>query len=305
MMPHDHETESTGDGTSPVLLLIDAHAHAYRAFHAIRNLKGPDGAPTNAIFGFVKAVEKLLASWQPSHVAAVWDGGLAEQRTDVLPDYKANRPPMPEALSAQMDGMAEWLEARGCLSLCADGVEADDWIARLAFEGRRQGARVLVSTSDKDFMQLVSEQVRLINPADRAGGQTGPAEVEAKTGVTPQQIVDWLSLVGDSVDNIAGVPGVGPKTATGLLRQFGSCESLYGRLSEVPSTRIREALEVARPAVERNRSLVRLDPQVAYDVAWARLELKPADAASLGALYDRWGFRSLSQSVRPEQGVLL
>lgn len=288
-----------------MLLLIDGHAHAYRAFHAIRNLNGPDGLPTNAIFGFVKAVEKLLAAWQPTHLAGVWDGGLAEQRTTALPGYKAQRPPMPDALSSQMDGMVAWLEARGCLSLCADGVEADDWIARLVEEGRSHGARVLISTSDKDFMQLVSDAVRLINPADREGRQTGPAEVEEKTGVAPHQIVDWLSLVGDSVDNIPGVSGVGPKTAAGLLRQFGSCEALYARLPEVESERIRQALESAREAVQRNRALVRLDPGVGRHVPWAELEVKPADAAVLGSLYDRWGFRSLSRSLRPEQGVLL
>lgn len=302
MVPHGH---NEAGGPAAVLLLIDGHAHAYRAFHAIRNLTGPDGAPTNALFGFVKAVEKLLGTWQPTHVAGVWDGGLAEERTAVLPGYKANRPPMPDALAAQMDGLMEWLEARGCLSLCQNGVEADDWIARLAAVGRENGARVLISTSDKDFMQLVSEDVQLINPADRDGVPTDPAAVRTRTGVEPAQIVDWLSLVGDSVDNIPGVPGVGPKTAAALLQQFGTCEAVYSGLREVAPERVRQALEIAREDVVRNQALVRLDPSVGRHVPWADLQLKPSDSARLGGLYERWGFRSLRRAVQPEQGVLL
>ena len=299
------ESRNEISGPVPLLLLIDGHSHAYRAFHAIRELTGPDGRPTNAIFGFVKAVEKLLGTRRPSHCAVVWDGGLAEERTAALPDYKANRPPMPDALEQQLDGMVVWLDARGCASLCEDGVEADDWIARLTGTALAQEARVLISTSDKDFMQLVSDRVRLINPAGRNGGEIGTDQVREKSGVAPEQIVDWLSLVGDSVDNIPGVPGVGPKTAAALLGQFGSCDGIYARLSEVEPERIRLALEGARESVRRNRKLVRLETAAGRSVAWQELELRPPDRAALQPLYDRWGFRSLSQSVAPEQGVLL
>lgn len=299
------EPTSETSAPAPLLLLIDGHAHAYRAFHAIRDLTGPDGRPTNAIFGFVKAVEKLLGTHRPSQAAVVWDGGLAEERTTALPDYKANRPAMPDALERQLDEMVAWLEARGCKSLCEGGVEADDWIARLATEAAGRGARVLISTSDKDFMQLVSDEVRLLNPADRNGGEIGVEQVREKCGVTPGQVVDWLSLVGDSVDNIPGVPGVGRKTAAALLGQFGSCDAIYDHLSEVQPERIRLALEGARDVVRRNQGLVRLNAAAGSGVEGEELELRPANPAALGTLYDRWGFRSLSQAVAPKQGVLL
>ena len=238
------------------LLIVDGHAYAYRAFHAIRQLNAPDGTPTNAIYGFVKMLGKMRAFVAPTHLVVIWDGGLAAERTTAHPEYKAQRPPMPDSLAQQLGGIGEYLRAAGIASWCRDGVEADDWIAAAARRAAVAGTRVVIASSDKDFMQLVSPDIGLLNPNDKSERIWTEAEVVAKAGVRPEQIVDWLSLVGDSVDNIRGVPGVGPKTATDLLRQLGSVSALYQRLGEVASERIRQSLEGATAAVRDRKSVV-------------------------------------------------
>lgn len=290
------------------MLIVDGHAYAYRSFHAIRSLNSPSGAPTNAIFGFIKALDKMRAALEPSHVAVVWDGGLHAERMEQHPGYKAQRPPMPDSLDAQINGLVEYLGAAGVASLCSDGVEADDWIAVLARQFCGE-APVVIASADKDFMQLVSPRVGLLNPNDKSGNVWTAADVRAKTGVAPEQIVDWLSLIGDSVDNIPGVPGVGPKTATDLLNQFGSIDALYANLPAVKSDRVRAALQAAEADVRRNQRLIRLRddaPPVALDETAPR----PPDRERLRALFGEWGFRgmlaALGAAPAPaEQGALL
>ena len=289
------------------LLLVDGHAYAYRSFHAIRGLTSPTGRPTNAVYGFLKSLHKLRADLRPTHLAVVWDGGLARERMELLPQYKANRPPMPPALAEQLDEMVAWLDASGIASLCAEGVEADDWIATLARQAADTTARVVVASSDKDFMQLVSLPVGLLNPNDKTGAVWTADDVRGKSGVEPGQIVDWLSLVGDSVDNIPGVAGVGAKTATTLLRRFGSWECLRARLGEVEPERLRLALSAAAKLVARNQQLIRLKNDLPTDFDWDRLQPRAEQAERLQELYLRWGFRSLlagPEKSRSRQGTL-
>lgn len=291
------------------LLIVDGHAYAYRAFHAIRELSSPDGRPINAIYGFIKMFTKLQAQLEPSHAVVVWDGGLSSERVAEHPDYKAQRPPMPESLGQQIDAIGEFLPASGVASLCREGVEADDWIGALAMEISRTMS-VVVASSDKDFMQLVSGSVGLMNPNDKSEKIWTSDDVVAKTGVQPGQVVDWLALIGDAVDNIPGVPGVGPKTATDLLRQFSSVDALYGRLAEVKSDRVRNALAAAEPAVRRNQSLIRLKP-AGLPANLDQLALGACNAERLKQLYAGWGFKGmlaqLQASVVPQetQEVLL
>lgn len=291
------------------LLLVDGHAYAYRAFYAIRSLNAPDGSPTNAIYGFLKMLARMRAAILPTHLAVIWDGGLSAERTAAHPDYKAQRPPMPDGLARQMDGIVEYLRASGLASWCGDGVEADDWIAVAARRATEVGARVVIASADKDFMQLVNSHVGLLNPGDKIERVWTDAEVIAKTGVRPGQIVDWLSLVGDGVDNIPGVPGVGPKTATGLLQQFGSLAELYARLAEVKSDRLRESLTAARETMARNQDLIRLRDDVGGEFRLADAALGTEDVGRLAELFRAWGFRSMLQELEtrrgPEQGELL
>ena len=291
------------------LLIIDGHAYAYRAFHAIRDLRSPDGRPTNAVYGFVKMLTKLRATVEPSHLMVVWDGGLSAKRVARLPEYKAQRPDMPDDLKPQFDEIVEYLKAAGIASFCREGVEADDYIACLARRAADAGMTVVIASSDKDFMQLVSARVGLFNPNDKSETVWTDGQVRAKAGVGPSQIVDWLSLTGDTVDNIPGVPGVGPKTAAELLNQFGSLAVLYERLDEVKSERLRAALRASADVVRRNQELVRLQDDLPCEYSPEALAGKPADAGGLRTLYQRWGFKgmlaALEELSREQQTVLI
>ena len=309
------------------ILIVDGHAYAYRAFYAIRSLSSPEGRPTNAIYGFIKMLGKMRATVNPSHLIVVWDGGLSAERREALPGYKAQRPEMPADLAVQLDKIIGYLGAANIASYCAEGVEADDYIAFVTDAAAKAGMEVVIASADKDFMQLVSGdgerravegresrvesqagssaldprtstldsvgRVGLLNPNDKSETIWTAEQVRGKTGVEPGQIGDWLSLLGDSVDNIPGVPGVGPKTATDLLKQFGSVTELYRRLDEVKSERIRGALKLAEADVRRNQSLVRLKTEVGSEFSADALVARPADAERLMGMYRGWGFRSM------------
>ena len=291
------------------LLIIDGHAYAYRAFHAIRELRSPAGQPTNAIYGFVKMLAKLRAAAEPTHLIVVWDGGLSAERLAALPEYKAQRPEMPETLRPQLDEIVSYLKSAGFASFCREGVEADDYIACLARRAAEAGMAVVIASSDKDFMQLVSPQIGLLNPNDKTETIWTDEQVRMKIGVQPSQVVDWLSLTGDSVDNIPGVPGVGPKTATELLNRFGSVRVLYERLEEVKSEKLRANVRAAAGAVRRNQELVRLRENLPCEFAPDELAEKPADNGGLRELYRRWGFKTLLAALGEEthecQSVLI
>jgi DNA polymerase-1 len=286
------------------LLIVDGHAYAYRAFYAIRDLRSPSGAPTNAIYGFVKMLGKMRTSMRPAWVVVVWDGGLSAERVAVLAGYKAQRPEMPDDLRVQFDEMVSYLGAAGVASFCREGVEADDYIACLARHATDAGMATVIASSDKDFMQLVSARVGLLNPNDKSETVWTDEQVRAKTGVAPEQVVDWLSLTGDSVDNIPGVPGVGPKTAADLLNRFGSVENIFSRLDDVKSERLRAALRGSDGVVRRNRELVRLQAGLPCEFSAAELAVKPVDAGRLRELFSRWGFRGMLAELDKMSGGL-
>ena len=226
----------------------------------------------------------------------------------VLPGYKAQRPEMPDALRVQIDEIGDYLGGARIASFCREGVEADDVIACLARRAEEIKWTVVIASADKDFMQLVSSRVGLLNPHDKTEAVWTGEQVRNKTGVEPSQIIDWLSLMGDSVDNIPGVPGVGAKTAAGLLQQFGSVEKMFERLQEVKSERLRAALLSEREAVRRNRELVRLH-EIACDFEPEAMAVKPPDKVRLGKLYSQWGFKTLlaalEESVASERQAAL
>jgi DNA polymerase I len=285
------------------LLIIDGHAYAYRAFHAIRSLHSPTGRPTNAIYGFVKMLEKMQAAIKPTHLMVVWDGGLSVERVAAHPAYKAQRPEMPEDLRPQLDEIRSYLLAAGLLDFCGEGIEADDYIACLARRGAESGWQVIIASSDKDFMQLVSDHVGLWNPNDKTGVIWRREQVCAKAGVEPEQVAEWLALMGDAVDNIPGVPGIGPKTAAGLLKEFGSVEALLARLSEVKSERIQAALRGSVDVVKKNLELVRLR-EVSCEFVPEKMMPQLADIEKLRGLFRLWGFKGMLQELGgplPEQ----
>ena len=288
------------------LLIIDGHAFAYRAFFAIRGLSSPSGQPTNAIYGFIKMLEKLEASFLPSHTVVVWDGGLDEDRVEGLVDYKAQRDPMPDDMEVQLDEIVAYLEANGIASICDDGVEADDRIGQLAKRAETEGYEVAIASSDKDFFQLVNDQVKMLNPADKSGEPMDAAAVEAKTGVQPHQIVDWLSLVGDAADNIPGVSGIGVKTAATLLNEFGSVDGIYECLAEVKREKQREALAASEEDVRRNQALVALKLDLPGEPGLDSLRKGFENSAQLEKLYEKWGFKTmLKELIKSRQYSLI
>jgi len=258
-------------------------------------MTSPSGEATNGVYGFISMVNKALGDISPTHVAVVWDGGLAGFRTEINPGYKAQRPAMPDSLENQISQLQTFLPKLGVVSLCRPNVEADDWIASICTRMAGDGGEVVIASADKDFMQLVSSRVRLLN--SKSDALWGVNEVVSKAGVRPDQIVDWLSLMGDVVDNIEGVPGVGSKTAADLLVSFDSIDGIYSRIAEVKPERIRNALIQAENLVRRNQKLVRLKTDYEFPDKLEELLVAEPDLESVAKFYHRWGFRRLLADI--------
>ena len=278
------------------LLLVDGTAVAYRAYYAIAELSTRAGKPTNAVFGFIKMLQQLEQLWKPTHWTVVFDGGLPEERIIRLPTYKAQRQPMPDPLRAQLADIERYLDLAGVCSIRMEGQEADDVIATLTAAAP---SGVLIATSDKDLFQLIDDRVFMISPS-KAGAKIGCEEVFEKTGVQPEKIVEWLALTGDAVDNIPGVPGIGPKTAAKLLAQFGSLENLWSKLDEVASQKLRVALAAHRDEVVRNVELVTLRRDLTVPVTLDSMGVRRPDPARLVPFYEEMEFGSLAKSLREE-----
>ncbi len=284
------------------LLLVDAYSLIYRAFFAIRSLTGPEGQPVNAIYGFTKMLRKLLAEHRPTHCAVVFDLGPPQARLAALPSYKEQRPPTPPDLDAQLPAIRAVLAAMRLPVVESHGEEADDIIATLATRAAREGVEVLIASNDKDFAQLVGPGIRLLRPGTTEEAVLDAGGVQARYGVRPDQIVDFLSLVGDSVDNIPGVPGVGEKTAADLLRRYGSIDQLLARASELPRPKLRDALAASADRLRANRALIALRTDLPLSVNLADLKVQPPDYAALTAELKRLGFKSLVAELEAEAG---
>jgi DNA polymerase-1 len=282
---------------SALLLIVDGHAYAYRAFYAIRSLSSPSGEGTNAICGFINMLRKMRERLQPTHIVVTWDGGLAPERMAILPEYKAQRLPSPPDLDRQIEEIGTYLKAAGIACLSKVGVEADDWIATLARESSDKGMQVVIASPDKDFMQLVDANVGIVNPGDKSESIWTDEHVRNKTGVSPAQVLDWLSLIGDSVDNIDGVPGIGPKTAAELLGQFGSIDGIYEHIGEIKSPKLRSTLIEWEPMVRRNQQLIRLNDTLVCELQLTDCGCAEGDLTVLKGLYAKWGFKGLLREV--------
>lgn len=285
--------------TAP-LLLVDAYSIIYRAFYAIRVLTGPQGQPVNAILGFTKMLRKYLAEQRPTHCAVVFDLGAPHERLQLLPSYKAQRPPTPPDLSAQLPAIREMLAAMRVPVVERDGEEADDIIATLACQAAAAGQPVLIASNDKDFAQLVNAQIKLLQASAQGDVILDTAAVQAKYGVRPSQFVDLLSLIGDKVDNIPGVPGIGEKTALDLLRQFDSLDALLARVSEVERPKLRESLQANIEQIHRNRQLVKLRLAVELPAAWNQLTMVRPDYPTWVAGLERHGLKNLATEIAKE-----
>ncbi len=273
--------------STPSVLIVDGTAVAYRAFYAVRGLATRDGRPTNALFGFVRMIRQLESHWRPDRLVVTFDGGSPAHRLEKCPAYKAQRAPMPDELRSQLGMINEFLEAATIPMILIKGQEADDVIATLATRATGEGMTVRVATSDKDLMQLVNDRVRIVPPT-KTEEELDAAGVEAKTGVRPSQIVDWLALIGDTADNIPGVNGIGPKTATKLISQFGSLTACFEQVDHIESTSLREKLLAGRATAELNVELMKLDCDVPGVPAWSEISAPVADTARLNAFFEKY-----------------
>ena len=280
------------------LYLIDGSSQLYRAYHAIRELTGPDGGPTNAVYGFVNMLRKLLADHAPDLIAAAFDTRGPTFRTGLDAEYKANRPSMPDDLAVQVPAVHAACEALGVPIFTHDEYEADDVIGTLAEQARAQGYDVAIVTGDKDFYQLVGDGIRVFNPRDD-GTWLDAGEVRAKFGVAPDKVVDVLALMGDAVDNVKGVPGIGEKGARELLEAHGSLDALLADPAQVARKRYRAALEQHADEARLSRELVRIrtDVPVAFDAAAFRY--RGPDAGRCFELFSELGFRTLIPEYAP------
>ena len=280
------------------IFLIDGSSQMYRAYHAIRDLTGPDGRPTNAIYGFVTMLRKLITDHKPDFLAAAFDLAGPTFRSELANDYKANRAPMPLDLVEQVPLVHEVCEALGVPVLTFEKYEADDVIGTLAFQAVAQGLEVVIVTSDKDFFQLVNGSIRVFDPR-KTGAWFDADAVKEKMGVNPSQVVDLLSLMGDAVDNVKGVRGIGKKGAQDLISTYGSLEDLLSHASEVPQKRYRTALLESGETARHSKLLVQIRTNVPVAFKADALRYQGPDSNQCFDLFSRFGFRTLVAEHAP------
>ncbi|MDH3643795.1 MAG: DNA polymerase I [Gammaproteobacteria bacterium] len=287
-------TAATGE---PPLLLVDGSSYLFRAYHALPDLKTRDGAHTGAVRGVIAMLRKLAKDYQGSPIAVVFDAKGKTFRDDIFPEYKANRPPMPDDLREQIEPIHLIIQAMGLPLIVVEGVEADDVIGTLAAEATQKKRHTVVSTGDKDMAQLVTDHVTLINTmSETAMDRDGVVE---KFGVPPELIIDYLALMGDSVDNIPGVPKVGPKTAAKWLNQFGDLDAVIACADDVGG-KVGENLRASLDQLPLSRTLTTIKCDVDLEVGIDDLSPSPVDEAALHELYERLEFKTWLAEVGAE-----
>jgi DNA polymerase-1 len=282
----------------PVLFLIDGNSQVYRAYHAIRGLTGPGGLSTGAVYGFVAMLRKLIADQRPDLVACAFDLAGPTFRDELVADYKANRAPMPDDLVAQIPYVHRACQALGVPILSCPGFEADDVIGTVAERALAGHYQVAIVTGDKDMFQLVRDGVRVFNPRDD-GTWYDADGVKEKFGVAPERVVDVLALMGDAVDNIKGVPGIGEKGARELITTFGSLDALIERSGEVAQKRYRESLAQHADMARQSRELATIRRDAPVEFAVEAFRYKGPDRAACFELFGELGFKSLLAEFAP------
>lgn len=294
------------------LLLVDGHYYLYRSYFAIQGLKNSRGEPTNAIYGFVKALRKMLLELKPDFAAVIWDAGLPERRTNLQPAYKQHREEMPNDLDLQQEPLRKLIPHLGLKNILLPNTEADDLIASYVVAARKEEIECVIATNDKDILQLVDENVAIYSVAKAdLDGKTesytllGPSEVRAKWEVDPHQLADVLALTGDASDNIPGIPGVGKKTAAKWIQRYHSLDGLLSASELDPKIRLK--LDPFREQVIQNRLMVALDLDLPLPVPVQELEINPCYPKLVHALR-KFEFESLTAAIQKEAaswGILI
>jgi len=283
-----------GPPPGPACYLIDGSSYLYRAFHALPPLSTSRGVSTNAVLGFASMLLKVVRERQPEYLGVAFDGPGPTVRHQAFAEYKAQRPPMPEALAQQVPHVRRVVEALRVPLLLVEGEEADDILATLARQARERGVQVVIVTGDKDLLQLVADGITVYEPMrDRWYHRE---EVVTRYGVPPEALVDLFGLTGDAIDNVPGVPGVGEKTARALLQEFGSLDGLLGALERVARPKLREALAAHAQQARRSRELVRARTDVPVPVDLGALRRQPPDGEAFLALCRELEFTRLQSA---------
>ena len=289
------------------LLLVDGYYYVYRSFHALLGFTNAHGEPSGAVFGFLKALRRMQRDLRPERAAVVWDQGMPARRTELLPEYKAQRAEMPEPLQLQLPRLRALIPLMGFASVSLPDTEADDLMASYAMSAQERGWEAVLATSDKDLYQIVGPKTRIYSThkADLAAPKDAFALLDAETvqrkwGVTPGQLGDLLSLVGDSADNIPGVSGIGPKGASNLLKAHGSLNAMLQNLGAITSVKTRDKLDSSRALIAKNQEMVRLDLDLPLPIDPEDLRIRPQYEILIPAL-QREGFRSLQAEMEQER----
>ena len=281
------------------LYLIDGTSYIYRAFHALPPLSNSRGLPTGAIYGCTTMFLKILRERAPEHVAVVFDAGGETERHREFEAYKAQRPPIPETLTPQIPYVYQVVGALNVPTLMAEGTEADDIIGTVATQAAADGFQVTIVSGDKDLLQLVGPAIQVYDPMRDKTYRV--RDVEERYGVPPEAMADLMSLTGDAVDNIPGVPGVGEKTASALIQEFGTVENLLRSLDRVKRPRLREALKMHAEQIRKNRTLVTIRTDVPLSVSVEALRRPPPDWERLRDLFRELEFTRLLAALEGAQ----
>ena len=283
------------------ILLIDGHSMAYRAFFAlpVENFTTAQGQHTNAIYGFTTMLISLLKDEKPTHVAVAFDVSRKTFRTEIYPEYKANRAKTPDEFRSQMGYLHDLVKGFGISQFEVEGFEADDIIATITRQAEKDGAEVLICTGDRDSFQLVSQQTTVLYPKRGVSelARMTPAAVQEKYGMTPIQYPDFAALRGDPSDNLPSIPGVGEKTAAKWIIEYKDLESLLNHAAEIPG-KAGESLRQNLASVRRNRELTQLKDDAPIQFSLDELSWDGADASLLNPLFDQLEFRSLQEIGR-------
>ncbi len=278
------------------LFLVDGMSHIFRAFYAIRGLTDSQGHPTNAVYGFAALLRKLIRQHRPDYLAVIFDTDQPTFRHEAFEQYKANRPRMPEDLASQLPVIREFCQAMRIPILQKDRFEADDIIGTLARKAGENRWETTIVSNDKDMFQLVNDKTRVLHQS-KTDTLFDAAKVEEFFGASPEQVVDVLGLMGDSVDNVPGAPGIGGKGARDLVRRFGSLEALLDQSEQVTRKTYRESLRNHREQILQSKELVTIDTAVPIDFSWENLQVEEPDLDRLRPLLAQLGFQSMLKEL--------
>ena len=294
LAPQGVRTKPPFPSEGDLVILVDSHSLIYQVFHALPAMTSPQGVEVGAAHGFLRDIANLLEQWKPDFLVCTFDVSDKTFRNDLYDQYKANRESMPDALRDQIPLIHRCLETLAIPKISAPGFEADDIMATLAHQAEQQGARVLLVTSDKDCRQLITDRVQMLNV--RKNELFGEPELKTVWGIRPDQVVDFQSLVGDSADNVPGVPQIGPKAAQQLLEQFNTLDEVYANIDSVTGEKRKENLRTHRDLAMLSRDLVRLSKECPIDLPWSQMRPGTFDRNQAMELFRELGFRKLSDA---------